>query len=64
MTLEEISALEAIDAGSGMGLDSQVVEKLRELGLVYGELGGASLQLTANGLSLVHAFRQSLNKFS
>jgi predicted transcriptional regulator len=64
MTLAEIVALEAIASGSPVGLRTEIVEKLREGGLVFGEQGTATLSLTKNGLSILENYRRSLNRFS
>lgn len=64
MTLAEIAALEAIASGSPVGLSAEIVEKLRELGMVFVEQGAATLSLTKNGLSLLEGYRRNLNRFS
>lgn len=64
MTLAEIAALEAIASGSPVGLDTEIVKKLRELGFVFGEPGAGTLSLTKNGLSLLEGYRRDLNRFS
>ena len=64
MTLSEVAALEAIASGSAVGLDSETVEKLRALGLVFGDQGAATLSLTTNGLTLLESYRRNLNRFS
>lgn len=64
MTLAEIAALGAIASGSPVGLSAEIVEKLRELGMVFVEQGAATLSLTENGLSLLEGYRRNLNRFS
>jgi hypothetical protein len=57
MTLEEFAVLEAIASGMTIGLSAPIVEKLKQLGLVYGDQAAAVLFLTINGLNLVDAHR-------